>query len=116
MAKLKDEIPPPPPSADEVPLPGQPPAADVGGSGITLAPIPDAPSPAPAPDTSLEAALLHELDEAAQETYVVYSDKLFEHGELQATPWPGLSEAVKSAWRAVVKFVRSQEEIHNAGR
>lgn len=116
MAKLKDEIPPPPPSADEVPLPA--PAAM--GTGISLVdtvpdPLPIEAAP-PEPSISLEEALLHELDEAAQETYIVYSDKLFEHGELQATPWPGLSAAVKSAWRAVVKFVRSQEEIDNAGR
>lgn len=115
MAKSKDvteatpETPPPPPGPDEVPLPD---VSTLARSGLGDA---DAAVPA-APDGALEAAILHELDQAAEETYAVYADKLFEHGELQATQWAGLNEALKSAWRAAVKHVRAQEEIANASR
>lgn len=112
MAKNKDvtdanpETPPPPPGPDEAPIPGQ------LSTGITISTIVDGPGDVRTADVTLELALLHELDEAAQETYAVYSDRLIEQGALQVTPWPGLSESFKSAWRAAVKHVRDQETLH----
>lgn len=105
------EISPPPPGPNETPLPPVPPP-----SGWNLVTMPTEPAPAKSPDIDLELAVLHELDEAAQEAYVIYADKLFEHGELQCTPWAGLNEALRSAWRSAVKHVRSQEEIDNGSR
>jgi hypothetical protein len=82
--------------------------------GAALA-APEAPRPSrDGTGVDLEQAILHELDEAAQDAYTVYSDKLYEHGELQATQWAGLNEALRSAWRAAVKHVREQEVIANA--
>jgi hypothetical protein len=82
--------------------------------GTKLAAL-EAPKPSSEePGVGLEQAILHELDVAAQDAYMVYSDKLYEHGELQATQWAGLNEALRSAWRAAVKHVREQEVIANA--
>lgn len=105
------ETPPPPPGPDEAPLPEVPPAAFAAHNLTVISP-----AEPQAPDGDLEAAILHELDEAAQAAYAVYADKLYEHGELQATQWAGLNEALRSAWRAAVKYVRDQEELTNASR
>lgn len=114
------ETPPPPPSAAEVPLPPVP-----SPLAVRLAESGELP-PDPAPVLSdeavaqakeqaaalLEANLLRELDEATQEVYLHYADKLAELGELQATSWPGLNETHKAAWRAAVKFIRDSEARH----
>jgi hypothetical protein len=85
---------------------------DAPGAALSA---PEAPKPPTAAlGVVLEGLILHELDVAAQDAYTVYSDKLYEHGELQATQWAGLNEALRSAWRAAVKHVREQEVIANA--
>lgn len=94
---------------------------------ITIVPI-DPPSDPrqPPPDdpplgrrldsVTMEAMLLRELDEATQLVYAVFADSLIEGGELQATPWHGLNEMVKKAWRTAVKFTRDQEAVIDASR
>lgn len=85
------------------------PSGDALPSGVSIVAAEPA---APAPGIELEQAMLYELNEAAKEAYTAYSDKLYEHGELQATAWAGLNESHQSAWRAAVKYVRDGEALH----
>jgi hypothetical protein len=57
-------------------------------------------------DIDLENAQLQLAEMDANELYGAYSDRLMELNELSVTPWAGLNEAHKSAWRAVATHKR----------
>lgn len=95
---------------------------DESKAEIAIIPVEPPPDPPPEPKpvaedgVSLEHMLLRELDEAAQETYGVFCDSLLESGELQATQWHGLNDAVKKAWRVAVLHVRHGEAVADVSR